>query len=221
MRRAPPRSEAELVARAHALAGRTLLDIARELDVSFSDDAVRTKGKLGTLIERALGAGAGSGAVHDFPGLGVELKTIPVDRQGRPRESTFVCTIAIRDTENAAWESSWVRAKLSRVLFVPIETESASRWSERTVLSPLLWSPTQEQEAALRADFDDLIGKIATGNIEALTAREGRALQVRPKARSGAARARMIGQDGEVIATVPRGFYLRATFTRTLLDPSC
>jgi DNA mismatch repair protein MutH len=213
----PPRSEAELLARAYDLVGRTLGEIARELEVSFGTDSVHTKGKLGVLIERALGANAGAGAVHDFPDLGVELKTIPVDEERRPRESTFVCTIALREAETVTWESSWLRAKLARVLWVPIATPRGSAWFERTVLGPLLWSPTPTQEEGLRADFEDLMGKIAIGRIEALTAREGRWLQVRPKAATGRVRTMMIGAEGEVILTVPRGFYLRASFTRALL----
>src|SRR6185312_4630377 len=109
-RLSPPGSEGELLARAYGLTGRTLGEIARELDVTFGLDSVHTKGKLGDLIERALGATAGTGAVHDFPGLAVELKTIPVDDALRPRESTFVCTIALREAETVEWESSWVRA---------------------------------------------------------------------------------------------------------------
>ncbi|MEO6574127.1 MAG: MutH/Sau3AI family endonuclease, partial [Polyangiaceae bacterium] len=153
--------------------------------MTFGADTVHTKGKLGVLIEDALGANAGSGAVHDFPGLGVELKTIPVDEERRPRESTFVCTIALREAESVEWESSWVRAKLGRVLWVPIETPKTSPWQERTVLEPLLWSPSPDEEAGLRADFEELMGMIAIGQIEALTARDGRWLQVRPKAATG------------------------------------
>jgi DNA mismatch repair protein MutH len=42
-------------------------------------------------------------------------------------------------------------------------------------------------------------------------------LQVRPKARDGSARAVVWGAEGERIETVPRGFYLRASFTGTIL----
>ena len=64
------------------------------------------------------------------------------------------------------------------------------------------------------------MGAIGAGNVEALTARTGRWLQVRPKAATGRTRTFSFGPEGEWIATVPRGFYLRASFTRALLrDP--
>ena len=66
-------------------------------------------------------------------------------------------------------------------------------------------------EALLRKDL----------SIEELTAHRGRWLQVRPKARDGSVRTIAWGSEGEAIATVPRGFYLRARFTAALLgDPS-
>jgi DNA mismatch repair protein MutH len=73
----------------------------------------------------------------------------------------------------------------------------------------------------LRGDFDDVVGLIGIGRIEELTAHRGRWLQVRPKARDGSVRTIAWGGGGEAIATVPRGFYLRARFTGAVLaDPS-
>ena len=93
----PPRDEAELLARAEQLAGRTLGQLAGDLGAEVPPDLRHAKGWVGQLIERALGATAGSRAEPDFQHLGVELKTLPVDRRGRPLETTFVCTIALSE----------------------------------------------------------------------------------------------------------------------------
>lgn len=206
-----PADVAELVTRASALAGRSLDELAVEHGVAISGAAARTKGKVGALLEAALGASGGSSRVHDFPELGVELKTIPLDARGRVRESTYVCTLPLEGIDDARWETSWVRAKLARVLWVPIDTAA------RRVLAPVLWEPTREQEAVLHADFDDIVGTIAIGGIESVTARVGRWLQARPKAADGERRAVAWGREGEAIPTVPRGFYLRARFTAAVL----
>ena len=213
----PPSSEEELRERAAWLSGRTIGELAAALGVGVPPIGVRGKGKVGGLIERALGASSGSAAAPDFPALGVELKTIPVDARGFPRESTFICTISLADAERAEWETSVARAKLGHVLFVPIVVDDAGS-SERRIGAPLFWRPTRRQEAVLRADFEDAMGVIGAGGIEALTARAGRWLQVRPKAASGSVRTISYGPEGEWIATVPRGFYLRASFTRALLE---
>jgi DNA mismatch repair protein MutH len=218
---AAPMDEADLRRRAQRLAGRTVTEVASSLGLPVPGTGAHAKGTLGNLVEKALGASAGSAAAPDFPHLGIELKTIPVDRSGRPLESTFVCTISLCNADLASWETSVVHAKLSHVLWLPIVTERGRPAGDRQIGRPLFWRPTREQETILRADFDDLMGLIGIGGVEGLTARAGRWLQVRPKAATGRSRAWSFGPEGEPISTVPRGFYLRARFTGALLgDPS-
>jgi DNA mismatch repair protein MutH len=163
----------ELLARARLLVGASTGEIAARVGVATDGEALRTKGTAGAVLERALGA-TGSGKEHDFPDLGIELKTIPVDENQRPIESTYVCTLSLADADEQEWETSWVRAKLARVLFVPLVGADGLSWQERRVGTPLLWCATREQEAVLRADFDDVVGLVGIGRIEELTAHRGR-----------------------------------------------
>jgi len=215
-----PRDLDELRARAAWLAGRSLAELHAALAPRAEAPMRQRKGKTGQLIERALGASAGSLDAPDFVELGVELKTIPIDARGLPRESTFVCTLPLAEVDHAEWRTSRVRRKLAHVLFVPIIGERAGELHSH-VGTPVFWQPSAEQESILRGDFDDLLEVIALGRIEALTARLGRWLQVRPKAAHGRVRTRAYGPDDEPIETIPRGFYLRARFTGALLqDPT-
>lgn len=207
----------DLLERARALRGRTVASIAEEIGASIAGEAVRTKGKPGEILERALGATGGSKAVVDFPELGVELKTVPVDADGKPIETTYVCKISLADADTQEWETSWVRAKLARVLFVPLFAPEGRPWPERVVGDAVLWSPSPEEEAVLRADFDDAMGLIGIGRIEELTAHLGQWLQVRPKARDGTKSGVAYGSENEAIAAVPRGFYLRTNLTEAIL----
>ncbi len=211
---APPRNEAELMARAWALRGLSIEALAARSGVDVRGARVSTKGKVGELVERALGATGGSNATWDFPPLRVELKTIPLDERGVPRESTFVCAVSLLDAERAEWETSWVRAKLARVVWVPIHVLDDGA---RRVGEAFLWSPSREQDSVLRGDFDEIVGRIGAGHVEGVSARVGRWLQLRPKAAHGRVRTLAPGADGEAVATVPRGFYLRARFTGAIL----
>ena len=75
----PPRSEAELLARADTLAGRAPSgEVAIEHGMVVPANTRRGKGWTGTVIEHALGANAGSRPEPDFRLISVELKTIPV-----------------------------------------------------------------------------------------------------------------------------------------------
>lgn len=214
----PPRSEAELVERAGALAGRTLGALAAELGSDVPADLRRAKGWVGQLVERALGATAGSRDCPDFEHLGIELKTLPVDRRGRPLETTFVCTIPLHQVGEIPWEQSRVRRKLARVLWVPILGERAVAVGERRIGTALLWTPDPEQEDALRRDWEELAGLIGRGDIESITAHLGQFLQVRPKAAHSRVRRRAIDAEGRLTETLPRGFYLRTSFTHAILQ---
>lgn len=216
---APPRDVEELLARARRLAGLRVDDLARAVGAPSPEGGRRTKGRVGELCELALGATGGGGArVHDFPELGVELKTIPVDEGGAPLESTFVC--AVRLDEEVDFDASWVKAKLARVLFVPIVGSRKTSLRERRIATPMLWLPTALQLEQLRADYDDIMGLVGIGRVEDVSAHLGRYLQMRPKARDGSVRTIAFGAEGERIATVPRGFYLRAPVMRAILvDP--
>ncbi len=214
----PPLDEAELVARAAALAGLRLSELAARWNAPVPPDLRRAKGFVGSLVERALGATAGSRALPDFPELGIELKTLPVDRLGVPVESTFVCTIPLTEIGQVEWAESRVRRKLSNVLWVPVEGERQIAVGERRIGQALLYRLTEEDEAVLRADWEELAGYIGRGHVEAVTGHVGRFLQIRPKAAHS--RARRVGFDAEgaPFAALPKGFYLRPSFTRALLE---
>ena len=214
---APPRDETELLRRARALAGVSLLELATRMGQLLPQHPRRAKGWIGLLVEQALGADGACRAVPDFAALGVELKTIPVDRRGRCQESTFVCTIPVGEIGQVEWEASRVRRKLARVLWVPVESEPGIGFGDRRLGHALLWSPSPKEEADLRFDWEELAGLIGRGESDRITGHLGQYLQVRPKAASSRSRCVGADRDGARELTLPRGFYLRARFTQALL----
>jgi DNA mismatch repair protein MutH len=212
-----PQSEAELLGRVLPLAGLSLGQLAHAFDRDVPMDLKRAKGWVGGLMERALGATASSRAVPDFESIGVELKTLPVSGEGRPLESTFVCTIPLSEIGDVEWSASRVRRKLSRVLWVPVEGERTLAVAQRRIGTALLWSPSAEDEQLLRFDWEELAGIIGSGQTERITGHLGKALQVRPKASSSHARRLSFDSEGVPYAALPRGFYLRASFTEGIL----
>jgi DNA mismatch repair protein MutH len=107
--------------------------------------------------------------------------------------------------------------KLRRVLWVPVEGDTEIPLAQRCVGNALLWSPTEEQEYALQSDWDELMDMVSHGELERVTAHLGQYLQIRPKAANSKALTNGIGEHGEPIATLPRGFYLRTRFTAQIL----
>lgn len=213
----PPHSEAELVLRAEAIAGCLLADLAARIATMVPGDPRRAKGWTGKLIERILGASAASRSEPDFSLIGVELKTLPVGVDGRPTESTYVCTVPLLHHCGLSWERSCVYRKLKRVLWFPVEGDSSLPMGDRRLGFPLLWSPSCEEEKALRGDWEELMEMVVLGQVESLTAFQGSYLQVRPKAANARSRRLGIGSKGTKIPTLPRGFYLRTRFTEAML----
>ncbi|HHV6870377.1 TPA: DNA mismatch repair endonuclease MutH [Haemophilus influenzae] len=212
-----PQTLEQLLAQAQSIAGLTFGELADELHIPVPPDLKRDKGWVGMLLERALGATAGSKAEQDFSHLGVELKTLPINAEGYPLETTFVSLAPLVQNSGVKWENSHVRHKLSCVLWMPIEGSRHIPLRERHIGAPILWKPTAEQERQLKQDWEELMDLIVLGKLDQITARIGEVMQLRPKGANSRAVTKGIGKDGEIIDTLPLGFYLRKEFTAQIL----
>jgi DNA mismatch repair protein MutH len=212
----PPLSEKELLESASNIAGMTLQQIANQHGLTTPDNQLHHKGWVGQLLELSLGASAGSRPEPDFQHIGIELKTLPLNRSGSPKESTFVCAINLSNIESH-WEESLVKHKLSRVLWIPIEADPEIPLPARRIGSAILWGPDKDQESVLRKDWEELMDMISMGELEQITAHQGQYLQVRPKAANTRALTKGTDSEGEEIFTLPRGFYLRTSLTNQIL----
>ncbi|WP_298442374.1 DNA mismatch repair endonuclease MutH [uncultured Ferrimonas sp.] len=214
----PPDTIDQLMQRAHHIAGWQLGEIAAALDLQAPAHLRQHKGWVGQLLELWLGASAGSRPEPDFPQLGVELKTIPIDAQGRPLESTYVSVCPLTGLHGLGWQDSAVCHKLQHVLWIPVQGDKSIPPAQRQVGMPLLWQPDDNEQQQLQRDWEELIEQVALGKVEQITAHQGELLQLRPKAANRKALTEAIGPDGRKIMTLPRGFYLRTRFTRQLLQ---
>lgn len=213
-----PSSVDELFERAAALAGKRFAELAGQVGLTAPENLRRDKGWVGQLLEHHLGATAGSKPIQDFPELGVELKTLPVTPAGEPLETTFVCSAPLINIDGVQWHTSNVRNKLQSVLWLPIDGRREIPVADRVVGSAFLWTPNAQEEAQLRADWEEHMDRIALGQVENITARQGDVMQIRPKAADGSALTDAIGPEGSTIKVRPRGFYLKKDFTRQIIQ---
>ncbi|MBL4823116.1 MAG: DNA mismatch repair endonuclease MutH [Colwellia sp.] len=221
-----PSSEQELLARVQRLAGLTLAEVANEAGIEIPKDLKRNKGWVGLLLEHVLGASAGSRPEPDFPHLGIELKTLPINNQGKPLETTFVSVAPLVGLVGVNWKNSWIRKKLSRVLWVPIicadvnnkVNEKKTPLAERQIGSAFIWSPSVEEEHLLAMDWQELTDMITLGNVEKIHGKHGQVLQLRPKAANSKAKTQAFDRHGKPFMTLPRGFYLKTPFTQMILN---
>ena len=214
---ATPQTEEALMELAWSLAGKHLASIAREQGQTVPANLQKHKGWIGELIENALGATAGNAAEPDFKHLGIELKTLPIKANGQASESTHVCTIHLSDLIGQHWEDALLFKKLRSVLWVPIQADKTIPLADRCVGSPFLWHADDEAISLLRADWEELIEMLATGEQSQVSAHMGQVLQVRPKAANSHKLTASSSELGHTVQSLPRGFYLRTEFTNQLL----
>ncbi len=216
----PPKTESELLARCSKIEGMTFFQLASQLSVLIPTQASQRKGLIGQLLELVLGTNAGNLAEPDFKDLSIELKTLPIGSSGTPAESTYITSIPLLTIHQQHWYSSQCYGKLKRILWVSIEGDTDIPYGQRRIGRAFLWSPDQNQEAILAADWNYLSSQISTGYLETLDASAGDYLQIRPKAANAKSLCYCFDAEGNKVQTLPRGFYLRSSFTKTILNAS-
>lgn len=214
----PLKTEACLLARCQTIEGLTFAQLASLIGWRIPDNPLQRKGFAGQMIEQALGTTAGNQSAPDFLELGIELKTIPLNHLGRPAESTFVTTISLLTVHQERWETSHCFSKLKRVLWIPIEGDTNIPFPSRRIGSAILWSPCCAEEGILKQDWLELTLMIGTGKLSSINATMGEYLQVRPKGANAKSLCNGFDEEGNIIQTLPRGFYLRSRFTTRIIE---
>lgn len=212
------KNEAELLERCQLIEGLSFLQLATLLEITIPHESSKRKGWTGLAIELALGTTAGTQSLPDFTHLGIELKTIPLNHRGKPSESTFITSIPLLTIHQQQWETSQCYSKLKRVLWIPIEGDKAIPFEQRRIGRGFLWSPNQEEESILASDWQELSFMLSSGRLEEINATMGQYLQVRPKAANAKSLCYGFDEDGNKVLTLPRGFYLRSSFTARLIS---
>jgi DNA mismatch repair protein MutH len=76
----------------------------------------------------------------------------------------------------------------------------------------------EQQESTLQTDWEELMELITFGHHDKINASHGEALQLRPKAADSSVRTQAFNQQGQPIQAPPKGFYLRTSFTKQILN---
>ena len=215
---AAPASVEELLENCRKLAGLTLAELARQTQTDLPFSPIHAKGWVGQQVEKFLGASAGSKAEPDFPNLGIELKTLPLNANGQPQESTYVCHIQLMALKQQSWSQAWVNKKLQRVLWLPYEASKKIEYGKRKIGHAILWQPDPRQARQLQQDWEEIMDKLCMGEQQQLSAHHGQVLQVRPKAANARSLTQAYDENGQLCQTLPLGFYLRPDFTRSIIE---
>ncbi len=216
-----PLSEKELIQRCQRIEGISFSQLAAQLQLKIPENTLQRKGWAGLAIELALGTTAGNKSLPDFNYLGIELKTIPISSGGRVAESTFITSIPLLTIHQQTWLTSQCYLKLKRVLWLPLEGDKSIPFEQRRIGQGFLWSPSDAEQAILAEDWRELTLMIRIGKLSEISAKIGQYLQIRPKGANAKSLCYAFDEEGNKILTLPRGFYLRSSFTNNLVNTVC
>ena len=210
----------ELKKKLQSIFGLSIKDLAQKTNTPLPYSLKTNKGYIGNLIEKYLGvlSQLKNAQSPDFPKLGIELKTIPIDYNKKVLETTFVSYSRLKDLQGISWRNSFVYKKINHILWIPILVNKNQGFQERKIGQGFFHRLNQKEEQNLQKDWEEITENILLGRHDLLNSRLGEYLQIRPKSLNNKAKTKTTNQDGDLEYLAPKGFYLKKNFTQKIID---
>jgi DNA mismatch repair endonuclease MutH len=206
-----------------------ILDLAAELpglnlgDIPGStfktSDPRRGRGDAGKAVEAFFGIPPNSRPGADFPGAGIELKSVPLIQKSvglRVDQRTVIAQINYGLIATEDWETASVRRKL-RILFVFFERLRDLPKASWPIVHVALWHPDPSVEEGVRRDWERVRDKVASGLAHELSEADGRILGPCTKSDDGVRRQT---QPFNAQNARPRAWALKPPFVLGIYEQS-
>jgi DNA mismatch repair endonuclease MutH len=125
-----------------------------------------TKGVVGRIYEACFDIPQNSIAGPDFPGAGIELKSVPIlitGNEARAKERISVGMINFERLGGEVWDTASVRKKLERLLLIFYGWEPLLPIARFRTLAAGIWSPDEETWRAVEADWLSIQSLVLAG----------------------------------------------------------
>ena len=211
-----PENEEDLIKRAFSLTGKKIVELCEPFNKFFNEKSKKSKGYLGKILEMYLGASAGNLPIPDFPNLKIELKILPLNKNMLPKSNVKICYNSNMPTQsNYKWDSSIVKLKLNKVLWIPIEADSSIPLRERRICHPFL-SHLKDYENIIKEDYKNITYFLFSGKMEYISANLGKYL-ILQSISSNKNLTNYFNFDGDLIRTNFKAFYLKKNYLRKII----
>lgn len=214
---AAPENLDELEQRLNSIMGRSIAELAALAQVPLPYHNSMAKGFAGQLIEIFLGAHARNLPVPDFEKLRIELKTLPLNADLKPQESTFLCSANLGNDRFVPFNQSALYHKVKQILFVLLFAPSGAPMGIRHILGYFYFRPDAATLNLIETDYNEFFELVTSGRTNEIDGACGNIIQMRPKAATSKDVVPYRDATGHIRYTIPRGFYLRTEFTRNLV----
>ena len=191
----------------------SLNDLAERFGIANS----AAKQDAAVIVQRFIDDGPPEISMADLEARGVSLKTVRVPEQAdgnRPYEPMTFPAFDPFELIEESWETSQLGRELKRLLLVVLRGKDGPLRKFKIDFA-FFWSPSDEQDALIRAEWEDVRRLIATGRATDLPkATDTTAIHVKPKGTSG---ADLVPAPGGVQMR-RSGFALNQDFVEGLID---
>lgn len=160
--------------------GWSLSDIRKEVSLKYPDiKLVTNKGIVGQLLEALIGNPPDSNPLPDVIGLGIELKVLPLRKNGKgiqPKERSKIKSLNYNSIVQEEWKTSDVRKKMRKILFLMYEQPTGKTymdWEEFVFHGPLLYLLEIENEDVVEFDWNGIKQKVILGKADLISEGDG------------------------------------------------
>ena len=154
----------EISAVAATLVGRSLIEI--DPSAPMMPSSARHKGTVGRIFETAFGIEPNSRPEADFPGAGIEMKSVPIriaNGEYRAKERVSLTMINFNTLPGEQWESAPVRRKLNDLLLVFYKWDPLLPIARFETLAAEIWQPDSESLRQMQRDWEAVQRLVTAG----------------------------------------------------------
>lgn len=203
---------------AQGLNGYSVEEVSIALSESVPKKLTKNKGFIGSLLEKVLGSQAiNNKSCVDFPFLGIELKSIPINKLNYPVESTFICNVPLTRNTGLSWKSSYFYQKIKKILWVSVQGDKKILLKNRLFKKSFIWVPSTYEIGILKSDWEVLIDKIILGKIKEINSSDSSIIQIKNKYSKKSNVITFTNNYGHLTSIRPKAFYFKKSFTAYLL----
>ncbi|MCL4078277.1 DNA mismatch repair protein [Coriobacteriia bacterium Es71-Z0120] len=214
-----PTDRDSILAHAQRLIGRTLREMARDLDVQI--DFTSDKGGFGSALERHyFRINPGNKSEPDFEEAGIELKSTPLKRVRSKlvaKERLVLGMIDYCAIVGEQWENSSFLRKNAHLLLVFYLHEPGKDPADFVIKIVRLWEFPPEDLEIIRQDWHKIVAKIREGRAHELS--EGDTLYLAACTKS-ADSSKRTKQPYSSVPAKPRALALKASYMNSIIRDS-
>lgn len=157
-------TRSEISALAKTLVNKRLFEL--DSGAPMVPSSAKNKGAVGKIYESAFGIEPNSRPEADFPGAGIELKSVPVRIVGgevRAKERVSLTMINFLTLPTEQWETAPVRKKLNDLLLIFYRWDPLLPIARFETLAAEIWQPDAESLRQMQVDWESVRDLVRSG----------------------------------------------------------